>query len=235
MKLKLVLLFFILFTSTVQAAPIKNDKLNNDPQDLNIPLSPSQIDVEIENDVIQRDRASQPNTQIELGVSSWQPKNLQAPAYSNAVSGFSVQNAPDLNLSVLIPINTMLNFNVGGSFLTVSRSSNLVSPGLSSSQDQTGYLPSVRVGVEYQPQYFGSRVFHPYAQFSLLPSLFITNRSGIDAGESTFGLPVQLGAGVLISFTKIMALNLGVSQVWGSAGDSDLAGFGVNAGVRVAL
>src|SRR5262249_2242007 len=107
--------------------------------------------------------------------------------------------------------------------------------GLSVPVDQNGYVTTVRLGVTYSPWLLLGDKLAPYASATALPSMLITRASSFDDGVTDTGVPFEFGAGALYHVSKPVSLDVGVHEILGRVQDSDFKGFGVRAGVRVAI
>jgi len=217
--------------------PVHQDILEDQTvQDVAVPLTQNKIQVEIKNEQIQRNRALQPKRSLEAGVSSWLPRSVNSSSRLANPSDYETVNAPALALNAILPINPALNAKVGLGLLMLHRFGDLNAVGQDTDQEQLAYLASIRLGLEWAPLSLATRRFRPYIGGNLLPTMMLTNRSALDsAGTSDFGLPVELGAGSLVLISETLSVNLGVTEVLGKVADSNLTGFGMNAGLRVAL
>jgi len=229
----------LMVTNAANAAsesPVHPDILEDQTvQDVAVPLTQSKVQVEIKNEQIQRNRALQPKSSLEAGVSSWLPRSVKSSSRLANPSSYQTINAPALALNAILPMNPALNLKTGLGLLMLHRFGELNAVGQDTDQEQLAYLVSVRMGVEWAPLSLATRRFRPYLGGNLLPTLMLTNRSALDSGSSDFGLPVELSAGSLVLISETFSVSLGVTEVLGKVADSNLTGFGMNAGLRVAL
>jgi hypothetical protein len=236
LALLILLSLSVATTSGALASVVNEGAIENESQDLKIPLSSNKLDTELSVEQTQRERAERPTGAIEFGVSSWEPNNLQPPSrINNNVSSFGLAGPPALALSFIEPGWRDVSWVGGLQFLELSRSGTLDSAGFSDSETQTAYVPSLRLGLQYAPIKFSSKLFRPYVSAAILPTAVITGRSSFDDGEADFGVAGEAGAGALIHVSSLFDLNLNVTGVVGKVSSSSLNGLGVGAGVRVGL
>ena len=236
MKKYLALLAVLSISSSAYASIINQGAIEDESQDLNVPLTSNKLDTELTVEQSQRERAERPQGALDFSVSSWQPSSLQPPTrISSNVSGWSLAGPPTLNLNGLDPVGQNFNMVLGLQFLALERSGNLNTAGLSTTQTQTAYIPSVRLGAQYAPVKFSTKLFRPYVSAAILPTAVITGRSAFDDGESDFGVAGEAAIGTLIHVSSLFDATLEVSEMVGKVSSSTLNGFGVGAGVRVGL
>ena len=226
-----------ILASSALATPIHKHDLETSSQDITVPLSPSAVEVETQNDEIQREKSERREGKLELGVSSWQPKSLNPATVVSNPSAFTQLSLPALEVNFLQPMGKIFNLKIGAGFASFSRTAVITGAGVVSQGEQAAYIPSARVGVEYEPVigFISGSIYHPYLAASLLPSMVITNRSPLDNGKADLGLLGEAEAGVLVSITKSLQLNVEVSEVLGKIQNSDLSGFGFQTGLRMPL
>ena len=220
---------------SAQASSVHSKKIEDESQDLSISLSPNKLELETASEQAQRERADRPLGAMEAAISSWEPTNLQPPTRISNASSFGLAGPPSLNFNVIDPINRNFNLKGGLEFVSLQRSGTLDAAGISSREQQTAYVPAIRIGGEYTAVRYSNRLFKPYVSAAILPTAVITSRSAFDDGEADFGIAGELAVGTLIHVSNSMDVNVSVSEVVGKVNSSDLTGFGVNAGVRVPL
>ena len=230
-----ILLLALILNSTAMASSIHQNALENDSLDLVVPLSPSKIEAEVQNEQIQRDRANQARTTIEGGISTWLPSQLQTPSRLPNPTAYTGTGVPALNINVLNPIGNSLNLKIGAGLLLTHRYADLNAIGLTQSEEETASIISARLGVEYLNAKISTPVFRPYINAAILPTVVLTNRTALDAGGNYFGFPVELGVGSLVAITKTFGFNFGVTETLGSINQSKISGLGANAMVRLPL
>lgn len=216
------------------AASVDQKRIETEKQDVLIPLSTSKLEIETAADEAQRERANQPMGAFELGISSWQPEHLQPVSRISGASDFRLAGLPQMNFSMLEPLNRNLNVRAGAGLISLKRSGTL-NVGQTSQQDQTAYVPTLRLGAEFMPTRVATPRVRPYLSLTLLPEAVVTSRSAFDNGEAKFGIGGELASGALIRVMNNFDLNLGVSATLGKIEASSLNGIGLSAGVRVPL
>ena len=221
--------------SSTMASPIRQESLENDSQDLVLPLAPSAVEVEVQNEQIQRDRANRSQSTIEAGLSSWIPSNLQTPSRLSNPGAYVGTGIPALDVNLLRPLNSAFNLKLGMGLLMTHRFADLNVLGETQSEEETASIISARLGVEFLIPKISTPVFRPYLTGALLPSMVLTNRTALDQGNNYFGVPVEFGVGSLVALTKTFGLDLGVTETLGSINGSSISGMGVNALVRLPL
>lgn len=221
---------------SARASIINQGAIEDESQDLSVPLSTNKLDTELSVEQTQRERAERPVGVLEFGVSSWQPSNLQPPArIENNVSSFGLAGPPALNLNAIEPLGHDFSFVGGVQLLVLQRTGDLDAAGLSQSQEQSAYIPSIRLGAQYAPTRFSTKYFRPYLSAAFLPTAVITGRSAFDDGEADFGFAGEGGVGALIHVSQSVDIDLDVTEIVGKVSSSTLNGFGVGAGVRMGL
>jgi hypothetical protein len=217
------------------ASSIQPTTIENESQDISIPMTQSNLDEEISVEQAQRERASQPTGAIEIGLSSYEPNGLQTVSRIADSSAFGLVGPPQINLNGVTPFGRNWNMKFGVGFLAMDRTGDLGAAGQTESDQQTAYLISGRVGGEYIPASLATTHFRPYLTGALLPSLVMTSRSAFDDGSSAFGVPIEVGAGTLVHILTSLDLNIAVTGTFGKIQDSNMNGLGLNAGVRFPL
>ena len=223
-------------SSAYAATVINQGVIENETQDLSIPLTSNKLDTELSVEQSQRERAERPTGALEFGVSSWEPNGIQPPARINSnVSSFGLAGPPTLNLNGIQPVGRDFNLVGGLQFLALQRTGNLNASGLSSAETQTAYIPSLRLGAQYSPTRLSTKLLRPYVSAAILPTAVITGRSAFDDGETDFGVAGEAGIGTLIHVSQAFDIDVNASEMVGKVSASTLNGFGVGAGVRVGL
>lgn len=226
---------FFIGTAAHAASSIQPSTIENESEDVTIPMSQSTLDEEISVEQAQRERAERPTGALDLGASSYQPNSLNLISHITASNGFSLVGPPQINLNGITPLNRDFNLKFGTGILVLGRSGTVGAADQAAMDTQTAYLISGRAGAEYMPLSLASVKFSPYATAALLPTLVMTSRSSFDDGQSAFGVPVELGAGTLVHLVQSLDLNLAVIGTLGKVQDSNMDGLGLNAGLRVHL
>jgi hypothetical protein len=236
MKYSIALLTATLLASgSAHATPIHSSEIENTYQDINIPMTRSQLDAEVSMEQAQRERSERPVGSLEAGVSSWQPSDLRVFSRLSDPSDFSLAGPPQINLNAVTPLGREFNLKLGAGFLALERTATLTAAGQSADQSQTIYITSARLGGEYAPRALATTYLRPYLTATVIPSLLVTGRTALNDGESLFGVPFEVGGGTLIHVLESLDLNLSVQEVLGKIKDSNMNGFGLSAGVRVPL
>jgi hypothetical protein len=232
----------LLFTTTLclraEATPVHQKDLETEQEDVTVPMGKTDIEDSIQTRLQQEDTDRSPPNSIEMGVSSWAPKNLAISSSISNPNGFGTQ-VPELDFAFITPIKLRssenFNWKFGFGLMSLTRGGDLNVGGQTFSDEQTAYLASLKLGAEYLPKQFANKNFSPFASLALVPTLVTTSRSDLDEGTSQFGVPVELQAGALVHLIKAADLTVGFDGVLGKASSSNLSGVGVNAGVRVSL
>lgn len=237
MKKYLALLAVLSVASTAHAASVINQGvIEDETQNLQIPLTSNKLDTELSVEQSQRERAERPTGALEFGVSSWEPSGIQPPArINNNVSSFGLAGPPTLDLNGIQPVGRDINLIGGLQFLALQRSGNLNTAGLSSTETQTAYIPSLRLGAQYAPVRISTKLLRPYVEAAILPTAVITGRSAFDDGETDFGVAGEAGIGTLIHVFEAFDIDVSATEMVGKVSASTLNGFGIGAGVRVGL
>lgn len=236
MKKYLALLAVLSVTGSAYASLINQGAIEDESQDLNVPLSSNKLDTELSVEQSQRERAERPIGSVEFGISTWEPSGLQPPSRINSnVSTFGLVGPPTMNLNGIEPLGHDFSMVLGLQFVALQRSGDLSAPGLSTTQEQTAYVPSVRLGAQYSPVKYSNKLFRPFAEAAILPTAVITSRSAFDDGEADFGVGGEVGLGTLIHVSSAFDVNVNLTELVGKVSSSTLNGFGVGAGVRVGL
>jgi hypothetical protein len=235
MKRHLALLAVLMVATGARASVIDSGKIEDDSQNLNVPLSSNRLDTEISVEQEQRERAERPTSSMELNLSSWEPSSLQPPTRISNAGSFGLAGPPTLQLNGITPLSRDLNLVTGLQFLAMDRSADLGVDGNDDSETQTAYVPSIRLGIQYAPVKFSSKLFRPYVSAAVLPTAVITGRTAFDDGETDFGVAGEAGAGTLVHVSSAFDLNVNITETIGRVTTSSLNGFGVGAGVRVGL
>jgi len=230
-----IISLILMISSSVMASPIHQKDLENNSLDLVVPLSPSKIEAEVQSEQIQRDRANQPKTTIEAGISTWIPSQLQTPSRLSNPSSYTSAGFPEINFNLLNPLSSSLNLKLGMGVLLTHRFADLNAIGQVQSEEETASIVSARLGVEYFFAKISTPVFRPYLSGAVLPTMIMTNRTALDAGNNYFGLPIELCVGSLVAITKTFGFNFGLTETLGSVNDSKISGLGANAMVRLPL
>jgi hypothetical protein len=223
------------FCLSAQATTVHSKTLEQEQEDVTVPMSQTDIETSIQTRL---DQSEKEKTAIEVGASSWSPKNLAFSSNSASPGSFGTQ-VPEMELNFLTPMNLRRSDNFSWKFglglMSLDRDETIGVGGQSFTDQQTAYLASLKIGAEYLPKQFASRTLSPYASLSLVPTFVTTSRSSLEDGSSQFGVPVELQTGALVHLMKAADLNVGLDAVLGKASSSNLSGVGVNAGVRVSL
>lgn len=181
---------------------------------------------------------------VEAGFSSWVPGNFTLPSNVNATSSFGRGDLPSIYLNTTSPLQGLfpgLRSRLGLNFVQLNRTGTVDPEGNGSSQTQTIDLFSARIGLEYTPSRYQSTTMTPYASVALLPSFAAASRSSFDTGTIYFGIPAEVGVGARVAMRKLgiawsdADLDLGIVATEGVIDHSNIAGLGVNLGVRILL
>jgi hypothetical protein len=243
MKLHLASIAWTLFCVSAlclraEATPVNSKVLEQEQEDVNVPMSQTDIEASLQTRMDQAGKDPGSADSLEVGVSSWAPKNLAVTSSSANPSAFGTQ-VPEMAFNFLAPMNLKKSDNFSWKFgvglMTLDRDDTVNVGGQNFQDQQTAYLVSLKLGTEYLPKQFASKTFSPYASLSLDPTFVTTSRSTLDDGSSQFGVPVEFQTGALVHLMKATDLNIGFDGVLGKASSSNLSGVGVNAGVRVSL
>jgi hypothetical protein len=240
-KTSSVLLGFV-FTMTLclsaEATTVHQKDLETEQEDVTVPMGKTDIEDSIQTRLQKEDADRSAPNSLEMGVSSWAPKNLAISSSIANPNGFGTQ-VPELDFSFITPIHLRssenFNWKFGLGLMSLTRNGDLNVGGQTVSDQQTAYLASLKLGAEYLPKQFANKNFSPFASLALVPTLVTTSRSDLDEGTSQFGVPVELQVGTLVHLVKAADLTVGFDGVLGKASSSNLSGVGVNAGVRVSL
>jgi hypothetical protein len=221
-----------------EASPVHKKTLETEQEDVTVPMSQTDIETSLEARLDQAERNHSDPSSLEMGVSSWTPKNLAISSTLANPNAFGTQ-VPEVEFSFLTPMHLSrsdnFNWKFGVGLMSLTRDETINVSSQNFSDQQTAYLASLKVGAEYLPKQFANRSFSPYASLSLVPTFIATSRSALDDGGSQFGVPVEFQTGALVHLIKAADLNIGFDGVLGKASSSNLSGVGVNAGVRVSL
>lgn len=208
------------------------------PEQMNlyVPVPRSELRIEVP-----ETRDIEPNT-AELAISTWRPGDFRRKDYRGTNSEFS-SAFPQISLNYSAPFlftngGGNLRAKIGLSFSSLGRK------GLAfvrnAEVEQRLNLYSARAGLEFDGPVFSS-MLQPYAGLALLPTLGLSSQSELENDVSAFGLPFEASAGLLlktgwefIGFTHA-SFGLGGQYIFGSLDGSDMAGWGLQAFVRVGL
>jgi hypothetical protein len=242
--------------AATQAAPVKKAKKSADGaskkkakkkkaltvndtaplQEVSVPMAKGELEAEVANDVAQRERANAPRTKVELNVSTWKPTQVTNSSRIANATDFQTKGIPAMNVAFFAPlVGRQLNLEFGAGFLALNRTGTINTGGVSVAQDQNAYVMNLRVGVAYQPWLLLGDSLIPYVSATVLPTVLMTKQSAFDDGVSDTGVPFELGAGTTFRVSKPVSLDVGVSEELGTVQSSNFKGFGVRAGVRVAI
>jgi hypothetical protein len=205
-------------------------------QEVTIPMAKGELAAEVAADVAQRERANAPRTKVEIAASSWKPTRVTTGSRLSNTTDFSAKGIPAMDVSFISPVaGRTLHLQFGLGFLALERTGTLSSSGILVNETQNGYLTMVRLGLAYSPWLLLDDHLAPYVSALALPSMLITRASAFDDGVNDTGVPFELGLGATYRISKPLGLDVGVSQILGRVQDSDLKGFGVRAGLRIAI
>lgn len=172
---------------------------------------------------------------IEANYSTWQPNRVVVNSRIKNASAFKVQNPRTISVNEIHSLSTQFSLKIGAQFLALSRSGTTDSAGLTAAQEQNILVPSIRAGLEYQPNFLSTKRLQTYASAALLPSYIVSQRSVFDDGEANFGLPFEASIGELVHISSAIDLNVNLTETLGKVQDSDLQKLGLNLGVRILL
>jgi|GEM_PF-3724886 len=180
-----------------------------------------------------------------MGASSWAPGQFKRATYAGGTSTFQRGSLPYIFAEVGAPLwrpNGVVNARFGLGYGTLERSGAAAAGGLNASPVQELRLLQLRLGMEYENSNLGELLF-PYAGFALLPTFGMASKSQFEDRVSTFGLPMEAGAGVrlrprfLREFWSFRngTLGLGGHYVFGTLDGASLRGAGAQGYVQVSL
>jgi hypothetical protein len=218
-----------------EAAPQKKSLAAPTPASVIVDLPASSIDL----DPLPLTSPSR-SVWISAGISTWSPDHFSTPSFIPTGS-FQRVGAPGIFINYLTGVfNPDFNLKFGLNWLGFTRTGVLLAGTPSSStQTQELNLFSVRIGVEYSPRRFASKVFAPYASAALLPSVAQTSTSSFDGDSVYLGLPLEFSLGTRIALAgiglKSWDLDVNATEVVGRVNGSSVSGLGIEAGVRVIL
>lgn len=184
----------------------------------------------------------------ELAVSSWTPRSFYRGTYSGTAAGFERSGLPSLGLTRIAPIRWWSNgaafsWKVGLGLVNLEREGFLSTQGVRFYGTQSLSLVSVRAGIEYQALTLLGGLIQPYVGFSVLPTLALSSRSQLEEKVNEVGFPFEATGGLLVrpGFLKDFggfrqgAIGLGALYTFGSVGESNLRGYGLQGLVRFSL
>ena len=156
-------------------------------------------------------------------------------------------NLPALHLDYTMPFFQSSDFKkdlklkTGLGWLSMSRTADLYLNGAHSLTSESAQLFSVRLGAEYSPSKWKSKLIAPYLGLVVLPSFAFTSESSFDHGSTYFGIPLEISSGVRVPVNAMgisldhAAIDLGITETLGRIAGSNVNGFGVSLGLRVLL
>jgi hypothetical protein len=206
-----------------------------DPNSVTVDLNRSDLTIAPQEQDVMR------SSSIGAGISTWSPNHFSLPSNISSTGAFSRIGSPGVYVTYFTPVlNRDVNFKAGLNWIGLTRTGSLAdSSVVSTTTSQDVNVFSVRVGLEYDPHAIASRVFTPYVSGALLPSFAITTQTAFDDGNNYFGIPVELAVGSRVSLNgfglKGWDLDVNGNAVAGTINGSSVAGFGIEAGVRVIL
>jgi hypothetical protein len=180
---------------------------------------------------------------LEMGLSSWLPGNFSLPSAINTTSSLGRGDLPLIYLNTSAPLKLFpgLKSVLGLNFVQLDRDGTVDPSGNGTTITQTVDMLSARIGVEYTPPRMSSYNVVPYATLAVLPTLAGASRSAFTSGSLYFGVPGEVGLGARVKMKKLgipwdgADFDLGVTGTDGTVDHSNIAGFGINAGVRFVL
>lgn len=178
---------------------------------------------------------------MELGFSSWKPKDFERKDYRHQSSAFS-RSFPQVSLNYRSPFlfaarGANLAYLAGVSYASLERTGIALSR--PAEVTQTLHLYQARAGLEYNGPKL--RFLAPYLRFSLLPTLLLAPDSELESSVSALGLGLEAAGGLLLLSDyeilgfKQLTLGLGGQYLFGSVDDSQLKGWGFQAFLRFGL
>jgi hypothetical protein len=234
-------LAILLAAAPAEARPRKKKEPVKTDFSVNVPLS--EVDV-----VAQAKRDEEKgNVAYELNFSTWSPSNFTRPSFQPDVLKFKNGGIPLVGIARIAPLKVNedgsgFQWRVGLSFVNLERQGLSQIGPVEYASFQTLNLISLHLGVEYRgPELW--EVAQPYVGYSLLPSYLLGPRSPFEEPVNEWGLPMELGAGLLArpAFLEGIfglgdgAVGLGAHYVFGSIDASSLAGFGGRAFLQIVL
>jgi len=240
-KARILILAFAILSVPSMAAPSAGVVKKRSPkkttqtdvlQDISLPMASGELQVETAAEQDQRDRANAPKSKVEIGFSSWQPYKLNTFSRVSDLSDYETVGVPATNIGLYTPVSRTVDIELGLDFLVMRREGSVIASGINVRQDQTAYITSLRFGASYSPWSLLKEKLHPYFSAALLPTMVVTRRTAFDDGVNDLGLPMELGLGGVVQITKPIALNLGISEIFGKVQNSDLKGLAVSAAIR---
>ncbi|RZA09017.1 MAG: hypothetical protein EOP11_03055 [Proteobacteria bacterium] len=187
------------------------------------------------------------NVAYELSISTWSPSNFTRPSFQPDVLKFKNGGIPLVGIARIAPLKISedgsgFHWRAGLNFVNLERQGLSQIGPVEYASSQTLNLISLSLGIEYRgPELW--QVAQPYANFSLLPTYLLGPRSPFEEPVNEWGLPMELGAGLLArpAFLEGIfglgdgAVGLGAHYMFGSIDASSLSGFGGRAFLQIVL
>jgi len=244
MKSLTLLLAFALMLPAAAEARGRKAKPKADPDaPFAVQVPTSEVDVATS---AKRDE-EQGNVAYELGLSLYTPRAFSRPSYTPDVLNFKTAGFPMISLTRIAPIKVYENgsgyhWRAGLSYVKLEReglagTSNAFYTGV-----QTLNLVSAVLGAEYRSTVLWN-LAQPFVYAELRPSYVLGPRSVFEEPVNEWGLPFNVGAGMLARPAFLQgifglgdgALGLSVHYMFGSVDASSLAGFGAQGFVQIVL
>lgn len=239
----LVYLTLALIASTAMGK-IKSQEIEPASQDIVLPVQTSQLKLE--------DNSTKPRpcpSNIEVGVSSWQPDYFARSTYRNGDVPFGRGSYPFISANYVAPLvadsdGFGFHWKLGFTLASLKRSVPVAQYAHSYDVEQKMTLVTVRLGTEWRGGRYLSQVLQPLLGFSVLPTLAVSPKSQIESDVSEQGYPLEAMGGVLVhpqylfgDFWALEGGSMGVvaQYIFGSVGNSKMDGTGFLGFVRLAL
>lgn len=187
--------------------------------------------------------------EFELSASTWAPKNFQLPSYLPDPSDFNRSSLPMLSVSYLTKYfdagsNGEVWTKLGLSYLSLDRKA--VASGSSDSPliaHEVLNLFSLRLGAEYVAKDLLPFGIEPAFGLAILPTWIAASRTELDSGVSAYGFPIEASVDLMYHFSGLssavgstdLILGIGVHDIYGSVGGSDMSGIGLQGLLRLRM
>lgn len=228
------------FGATRRAVKVKKTVINEDSVKVSLP------DAHLESSTAKvEEPVAYWHPRLEVVVSSWSPRDLENASIIDGASPWQVSGMPYFSAGVLInPWDTgfasQLAFKLGLGFASLTRQATLQYLSTSEIVNQGAYLIPVQAGVEYSPSVLTWKNVSGHLGVFVMPTMLLTQRSAMDDGTSSVGVPFQMTLGSQIDLKKWVSIPMQLTVDWvatygGIRGGGNLFGTGIGAGIRTAL
>lgn len=221
----------------------KNPGRENEVVVVEVPRSELDVKSRLEED------SDGPSSQMELGVSTFGPRDFTRSTYAANASKFAPKGVPFLALNRVAPIKVFpgngagLFWIAGASYSQLERSGEVRYLSSTHVAEQTLSLLSLRAGLEYQGPRFASRWLAPFVSLSALPTYEFAAESELEGRVSNTGVLGEGAAGILVRPTFLKeflsvydgTIKFGAHRVIGNLGGSAMAGTGFLATISATL